>query len=105
MLDTSQIVTPFNALWSHNVAHSCDHATFSVDCCYDILQHLLRICMFTKTFVNFRPYITPDIQSSKYFTTANIKTNHALSVGLIMMLCCGLRYKINPPIRRMLSLS
>jgi len=45
MLDTSQIVRPFNALWSHNVAHNCDHVTFNVDSCYDILQHLLRIRM------------------------------------------------------------
>jgi len=32
-LDTSHIVTPINPLWSHNVAHNCDHATFNVDCC------------------------------------------------------------------------
>jgi len=43
MLDTSQIVTPFNPLWSHNVAHSCDHATYNVGCYYGIFQHLLRI--------------------------------------------------------------
>jgi len=49
MLDTAQIVRPFNTLWSHNVAHSCDHVTFNVDCCYDILQHLLRIRMSITT--------------------------------------------------------
>jgi hypothetical protein len=54
MLDTSQIVTPFNLLWSHNVAHNCDHATRNVDCCYDILQHLLRVCTKTKTSVKFQ---------------------------------------------------
>jgi hypothetical protein len=42
-----------NPLWSHNVIHICDHATFNVNCCYDILQHLLRICMSNKTFVKF----------------------------------------------------
>ena len=54
MLNTSQIVTPFNPHWSHNVAHSCDHATFSVDCCYDILQHLLFICMSTEASCMFQ---------------------------------------------------
>ena len=34
---------------THTVAHSCDHATFNVDCYYDIFHHLLRICMTTKT--------------------------------------------------------
>jgi len=33
MLDTSQIVAPFNPMMSHNVAHSCDHATLKLDCC------------------------------------------------------------------------
>jgi hypothetical protein len=51
MLDTSHTVTPFNVLRSHNVAHSCDRATFNVDCCYGILQHLLRICMSAKASV------------------------------------------------------
>jgi len=32
-----KIVITFNALWSLNVAHNCDHATFNVDCCYDIM--------------------------------------------------------------------
>jgi hypothetical protein len=36
------------ALYSLNIAHNCDHATFNVDCCYDIFQHLLRICMSSK---------------------------------------------------------
>jgi len=67
MLDTPQIVTPFNALWSQNVALSCDHATFNVDCCYDILQHLLRICMSSKASVKFQT-----IHQPKYFTCRNI---------------------------------
>jgi len=54
MLDTSQIVTSFNPLWSHNVAHSCDKFTFNVACCYDILQHLLRVCLSTKASVKFQ---------------------------------------------------
>jgi len=37
MLDTSHLVTPFNALWSHNVAYICDRATLMnptlTDCC------------------------------------------------------------------------
>ena len=53
MLGSSQIVTHFNALWSHNFAYNCDHATFNVDCCYDILQQLLLICMSTKASVIF----------------------------------------------------
>jgi len=53
MLETSQIVVPFNPLWSHNAAHNCDHATFNIDCCYYNLQHLLRICMSTKASENF----------------------------------------------------
>jgi hypothetical protein len=40
MLDASHLVTPFNALWSHNVAHNCDHATFNVDFFQLILHHL-----------------------------------------------------------------
>jgi hypothetical protein len=54
IMDTSQIVTPFNELWSHNVAHNCDHVTFSVDSFYDILQHLLRICKSNKASVKFQ---------------------------------------------------
>ena len=53
MLDTSQIVTPFNLLRSPNVAHNCDHATFNVDCSFDILQQLLCIFMSTKASVKF----------------------------------------------------
>jgi hypothetical protein len=56
MLDTYHINIPFNLLWSHNVAHNCDHATFNVDCCYDILQYLLRICMSIKASVKFQAY-------------------------------------------------
>ena len=33
MLYTTQIITLFNALWSHKVAHNSDHAIFNVDCC------------------------------------------------------------------------
>jgi hypothetical protein len=54
MLDTSQIVTQFNPLWSHNFAHNCDYATFNADCCYDILQHLLHICTSTKASDKFQ---------------------------------------------------
>jgi hypothetical protein len=54
MLDTYQTVTPFNVLRSHNVAHSCDRATFNVDCCYGILQHLLLIYMASKASVTFQ---------------------------------------------------
>jgi hypothetical protein len=54
MLDTSQIFIPFNPMWSHNVAHNCDHANFTVDSCYGILQHLLRICMSAKASVKFQ---------------------------------------------------
>jgi len=53
MMDTSQIVTPFNALWSHNVVHNCDQATFITDCCYYILQQLLGSYMSTKAYVKF----------------------------------------------------
>ena len=61
MLDTSQIVTPFNPLWSDNVAHNCDHATFNVDCCYDILQPLLRICMSTEASVKLQALHHPTL--------------------------------------------
>jgi hypothetical protein len=48
--------TQLHPLWSYNVAHSCDHATFNVrvDCCCGILQQLLRICMLTKGSVTFQ---------------------------------------------------
>jgi hypothetical protein len=66
MLDTAHTVTPFNVLWSHNAAHSCDRATFNVDCCYGILQHLLRICMYTKAvFLNRRA-------AARYWAMASI---------------------------------
>jgi hypothetical protein len=51
MLDTSHTVTLFSPLRSHNVVHNCDYATFNADCCYGILQHLLRICMSTEASV------------------------------------------------------
>jgi hypothetical protein len=76
MLDTSHLVTPFNALLSQNVAHNYDHATFNVDCCYHILQHLLFICMSTKASVNFRPYIAQYHQSVKIFKIANLQTKY-----------------------------
>ena len=53
MLDTSQMVTPFKPLCSHKVAHNYDHATFNVDCCSDILWHLLLISMYIKASVKF----------------------------------------------------
>jgi len=65
MLDTSQIITPFNPLLSHNVAHNCDHATFTVYCCYDLLQHLLRICMSTKASVKFQANNHPISSNSR----------------------------------------
>ena len=43
-----KIVIKCNALCSHNFAHNCDHATFNVDCCYDIMQQLLHTCMSRK---------------------------------------------------------
>jgi hypothetical protein len=46
-----QVITYPGAFYSHNIAHNCDHATFSVDCCYDIFQHLLRIFMSTKASI------------------------------------------------------
>jgi len=58
MLDTSQIVTPFNPLPSHRVAHSCDHATFKLHCCYEILQHFYVAVCPLRHMLNFRPYIT-----------------------------------------------
>jgi hypothetical protein len=61
MLDTSQIVTPLNAVWSHNVAHNCDYDTFKVDRFYDILQHLLCICMLIKASVKFQGVIHPKV--------------------------------------------
>jgi hypothetical protein len=65
MLDTSRMVTPFNVLWSHNVAHSCNHATFNVVCCYDILQHLLRICMSTKASEKSRAIQHPTLSTCR----------------------------------------
>ena len=73
IVDTSEIVTPFNVQWSHNFAHNCDHATFNVDCCYDILQHLLRICMPTKTSVKFQAIYHPT--SSKLRSILRLLTN------------------------------
>ena len=67
MLDTSQIITPFNPLSSQNVSHNYDHATFNVDCCYDILQHLLHICMSTKASVKFHAIRRPHRQTIEIF--------------------------------------
>jgi hypothetical protein len=78
MLETSHLVTPYNALWSRNVAHNCDHATFNVDCCYHILQHLLLICMSTKESANFRAYIAQHHQSLKIFKIAYLQTKYIL---------------------------
>jgi hypothetical protein len=30
-METSQNFAPLNVLWSHNIAHNCDHATFNID--------------------------------------------------------------------------
>ena len=67
MLDTSQVVTPFSPLWSHNVAHNCDHANFNADVCYNILQHLLHICMCTKASVKFHAIRHPHRQPIEIF--------------------------------------
>ena len=61
MLDTSQIATLFIPLSSHNFANNCEHASFNVDCCYDILQHLFRICMSTKSSVKFQGHSSHQI--------------------------------------------
>jgi hypothetical protein len=67
MLDTAQLITPFNVLWSHNVAHNYDHATFNVDGCYDILQQLsVSICPL-RHLLNFTAYITPNSQPLHIF--------------------------------------
>ena len=66
MQDTSQIVTQFFPLSSHSVAHSCDLANFKLDCCYEILQQLICICMSTKTSVKFQTI---------YHTISSIRLN------------------------------
>ena len=65
-----------NSPWSHNVVHTCDHATFNVDCCYDILQHLLRICMSTNTSVKFLVIRNPtSLNCPNIFRSLNNKQN------------------------------
>ena len=63
MLDTSQIVTTFNPLWSHIVANNCDIAAYILHSYYEIVLQLLLICISTKTSVNFSPHITEHRQS------------------------------------------
>jgi hypothetical protein len=65
ILDTYeyQIVTPFNPQWSQNVSHNYDNDTFTVDCCYDILQHLLRICMPTISSVQLQGTLHPKLST------------------------------------------
>ena len=46
------------------------------------------------------PASTHITNQSKYFTISKLLTKYTLFVGLIK-LCCGLRYKVNPLIRRM----
>ena len=46
-----QVIKFPGALYSHNIAHNCDNATFNVNCFYDIFQHLLRIFMSTKASI------------------------------------------------------
>jgi hypothetical protein len=42
------------------------------------------------------------VKLSKYFTIGNLQTKYILFVGLIGLLFRGLRYKFNPPIRKVL---
>ena len=69
MPDTCQIVTPFIPLRSHIYVrnNNYDNDTFTVACFYDILQHLLRICMSTQAFVKFQEIFHPKFSKlSKY---------------------------------------
>ena len=93
MLEISQIVKPFNPQWSQNVAHNCDHATFSVDCCYDILQHLLRTCMSTEASVKFQAIHHAHRQPVEIFRDVNLQTKYILSVSPVSLLCHVVRYK------------
>jgi len=61
-------------MWSHNVAHNCDHADFIVDG-YDILQHLLRICMSTKTSVILVIHHPTSLIFPNIFRSLNNKQN------------------------------
>ena len=53
-LDTYQIVTQPNLLWSHNLFTTVIKLPFNVDSCYDILQHLLLISMPNKSSVIYQ---------------------------------------------------
>jgi hypothetical protein len=65
-----------NPLWSHNVAHICNNTSFNVDCCYDILQQLLLICMSTKTSVKFLIIYNPTpLNFPNIFQSLNNKQN------------------------------
>ena len=101
MLDTYKLVKPFNSLQSQNVAHNCDHATFTVGCCYDIFQHLLRICMSTETSVIFQAIHQHTISTCRniLLTFVNSQTKNILSVDLIRILCRGMKERDNPTIR------
>jgi len=65
MIDTSQIVTPFNALWSHNVVHNFEHATFNVDCCYYICSNYWVAICPRRHKLNLSPYHTRHSQRSE----------------------------------------
>jgi len=67
MLDTPQLVTPFNPLSSQNAADNCDHATFNVDCSYDILKLFDVFECSLRHLLNFRPYITPQRKPFEIF--------------------------------------
>jgi len=54
ILDTSQIVKMVNAFCSLDLTHNCVHSTYNVDCCYDILEHLLITRMLIKTYIRFQ---------------------------------------------------
>ena len=49
----------FTMVQSSNGYEVCDDAIFSADCCYDILQHLLHICMHTTVSVTFQAVLHP----------------------------------------------
>jgi hypothetical protein len=55
MLDILQLLYHL-IQYSHTciLSHIYVNVTFNLDCCYDILQHLLRICLSTKASVTFQ---------------------------------------------------
>jgi hypothetical protein len=68
ILDTSQTFTPFNPLRSQNLHHNLHLPICNEDRCYDILQHLIRICMSTEASVIFQALHQP--------TLSNIEINY-----------------------------